>query len=123
MTRLGGTNLDTSAVEANLRAMQRAAPAVQRRALRLTAEAIGAEAASQQSIPIKTGALQGSHTVQEMDGGRRVRFGFNIVYAAAVHERHPTKPGFLVNAITRQGQRIARAVMRRVFAESRGGRR
>lgn len=109
-------SIDTSVVQRGLDRLRRQAPALRDRAAKLTAEGIVAEAASQDRVPIKTGFLQGSATV--VDDGDRFTFGFNANYAAPVHETHPSKSKFLLNAIVEEGKRIVEAATRIAFRES-----
>lgn len=102
--------LDMTEVTRNLAKLRANAPAVAERAGDLWVEAVLAEASSQQNIPIATGFLQGSATVVKR-GKFAWLFGFNATYAAAVHERHQTKPKFLLNAITGHGKQIFRKVV------------
>ena len=103
--------------EAPIREMQEALAAlgaaerpVRRQALSLGAEAIVSEA--QVEAPVLTGFLSESHTVQRGFFARdRVRIGATAGYAAAVHETHPTKARWFLNAITTHAARILRGAL------------
>lgn len=106
-------SIDTSKVSRVLQRLARRSPQFAKDVRILTAEGILGEAASQDSIPIKTGALQSSGTI--IDGRNSTTIGFNTNYAAAVHETHKTKPFFLRDAINKHGKRIVEAAARITF--------
>ncbi len=100
--------VDSEGMLAALRDLSKAAPGVRRRALRRGGEAIVGEA--QMISPVEFGTLRDSHTVDASDPDA-VRIGANTEYAAAVHERHPTKSRWFYNTIVTQGPRIMRAAI------------
>ncbi len=100
--------IDTEGLSAVLGSLRAAAPGIRRRALRRAAEAIVGEA--QFSAPVKTGTLKDAHVVDASDPDN-VRIGANTTYAAAVHERHPTKGRWFLNAVVTKGPGILRKAL------------
>lgn len=113
----GTPSIDITKVNAKLTQLRKEAPALAAKAEQTAAEAILSEA--QVDAPVLSGFLKDSALA--IRSGRKVFFGFTARYAAAVHERHPTKPGFLRNAIRTQGLRIINAVVSKEFRRSIGG--
>lgn len=101
-------SINTEAMVATLRGLRDAAPEIRRRAGRRGGEALVGEA--QFDAPVKTGALKESH-VMDASNPDAVRIGANTTYAAAVHARHPTKAGWFLSAIVRNGPRIMKAAL------------
>ncbi len=89
-------------------------------ALGIASELIVGEA--QIDSPVETGFLRESHFDEIAPDGRTAEMGASAVYAAAVHERHPTKKHWFVNAIFRSGpailERSLKAAMERHFPGS-----
>ncbi|PCI10418.1 hypothetical protein COB72_03455 [bacterium] len=79
-----------------------------------TAEGIVGEA--QFEAPVLTGALAESHTVSEPDEGSII-VGANTPYAMAVHETHPTKAHWFINAINRNFKRISGRAIEKALRE------
>lgn len=100
------------------RTMRRIPEDIRQPVLEELAEALVGEA--QFDAPIKTGVLKDSHTVGEFENGSIV-IGVNTNYALAVHETHPSKSRWFINAIARNFRRITRASIRKQLRE-RGAR-
>lgn len=88
------------------------------RALDLSQEAILSEA--QVDAPVLTGFLKESHFADDSDRDNRV-IGANTTYALVVHETHPTKSRWFVNAIQKNGRRILEGAIKLALGE-RGAR-
>ncbi len=79
------------------------------RVIDLSAEAIVSEA--QVEAPVDTGHLKSRHVVIEAARRARAVIGALASYALAVHERHPTKAFWFLEAITRKGPTIIRRIL------------
>lgn len=95
--------LPVAEMSAMLDRYKRAGEAAAERALELGAEALVSEA--QVEAPVKTGLLK------EMHFADRVRkllwiIGVNTSYAMAVHEVHPTRKRWFVNAVKEHFTRV-----------------
>ncbi|WP_115009498.1 HK97 gp10 family phage protein [Synechococcus sp. N5] len=62
---------------------------------------------AQTTAPIDTGALSESHYREDFDGDGVV-IGVNVDYGLAVHETHPSKSKWFLNAINRNFARVGR---------------
>jgi hypothetical protein len=70
--------------------------------------------------PVLHGDLKASHVVDRSI--RRVRrIGATVIYAAAVHARHPTKAGWYLNAIVKNAAKFMQAALAKALAEAHGG--
>lgn len=81
-------------------------------------EALVGEA--QVDAPVRKGDLKESHYVSDFEN-EAVVIGTNTDYAMAVHERHPTKAHWFINAITRNFRRISQGAIEKALKE-RGAR-
>ncbi len=81
------------------------------------AEIITGEAKQEDVCPYLTGATSDSHTWVRGPNKGEWTIGVNTVYAAAIHERHPTKSRWLVRTVVERGPRVIdlsiQAAMRR----------
>lgn len=111
------------------------------RAIVYGAEAIHAEA--QADSPVRTGFLQGSHTVDKRGARaqagrisrrtpvtvaasalrrrRAVTIGVNASYALPVHETHPTKSRWFVNAVKANFHRVMKGAIKKALREAGNG--
>lgn len=67
---------------------------------------------AQFNAPVDTGHLAESHFVSDYNQGE-VIIGANAPYAFPVHETHPTKAHWFINAITRNFERMTKASIRK----------
>lgn len=77
-------------------------------------EALVGEA--QVDAPVRKGDLKESHYVSDFENDAVV-IGTNTDYAMAVHQRHPTKSLWFINAITRNFRRISEAAIKKALKE------
>lgn len=62
--------------------------------------------------PVDTGYLKETHFASPAEGGMG-DIGASAVYAAAVHETHPTRAGWIIDTVNTHGRRIYGALLRR----------
>lgn len=96
-------------MKAALARLKGQAPAVVARALAMAGEHIVSEA--QGASPFKTGFLQSSHRAEAQEGGQRVDLVASAEYALAVHERHPSKKHWFLNAVTGIGPKAVETAL------------
>lgn len=87
MTKSG---VDSTKVMAELRRLERQAPAVVEHGLGVWAENLVSEMQQEGVCPRDTGRLRDSHSWARIKPGV-YRLSANTAYAAAVHETHPTR--------------------------------
>lgn len=100
--------IQTAEMSAALGRLRAAAPGVRRRALR--GAAIELTGAAQIDSPVRYGTLQDSHT-HDLSNPDAPRIGANTTYAAAVHERHPTKSRWFLASVIGNGPRVMKAAL------------
>lgn len=71
---------------------------------------------AQFNAPVLSGHLAESHTVSEPDRGSIIT-GVNTPYAMSVHETHPTKARWFIEAINRNFARMARKAIVKALRE------
>lgn len=108
--------LDLGQIKRFERTIKRIPDDISQPVLEEAGEALVGEA--QVDSPIDKGVLADSHYVGEFDDGAQI-IGVNTDYAMAVHETHPTKSRWFVNAIARNFQRVIEASIRKQL-RSRG---
>lgn len=106
--------LDLSPLRSALSKLRRALPEDAERILRLSAEGMQSEA--QVDAPIRTGFLKETHGVARVDD-KRAELRISAQYALAVHETHPTKSRWALNAWLREGPRIIEKAAELVLGE------
>lgn len=112
------------AMKGSLAKLRRLERPVARRALAWAAEAINSEA--QTVSPIRnpphpvfgSGTLKESHTPDHSNPDK-VRIGATVIYAAAVHARHPTNKEWYLKAIVEHGPSIMNKSIAKAIRESK----
>ena len=66
---------------------------------------------AQMDAPVKTGFLKETHFADDAQDGVG-ELGASAEYAAAVHETHPTKAGWIIDAINLHARRIYGRLLR-----------
>jgi hypothetical protein len=106
--------VNTQQVAGNLSTLAREFPRdVRLKGLPIIGQLLIAEA--QSLAPIRTGFLANDSAFSRTENNSVV-VGFNAAYAAAVHERHPSKPKFLASALAESARRIVVGVLTKVHA-------
>ncbi len=113
----GQAKFDTAPLTAALNRLRREEVTVRRRTLELSAEAIVGEA--QFDAPVDTGLLKSQHIVDDSNPDK-IQIGANTKYAAAVHERHPTKSQWFLKVMLQRGANIMRKALTKALEESHG---
>lgn len=109
--------LPTAEMNATLEEFKRASDRAAEEALATGTEALLSEA--QFDAPVLTGALKESHAAVKVT--RRLWMMIvNRSYALAVHETHPTKKRWFVNAIKLNFSRIFKAALERELRKEAG---
>lgn len=114
--------LPTPEMRADLRRLERSETPIVRDAVTEWGEGVNSEA--QYEAPIRTGFLKESHFVDASTADRgHAEVGATASYARVVHETHPTKSRWYLNAILKHSARILRKSIERAMARHspRGG--
>jgi hypothetical protein len=110
--------IPTAEMNAVLARFRRAAPEAADRAMGAGLEVLVGEA--QVEAPVRTGLLKERHFVRRVRAGEYM-VGASTEYALAVHETHPTKRRWFVNAVTRNFRRVMEGALRMELRRVRGG--
>ena len=95
--------LDLTQIRRFERTIKRIPEDMRESVLRESGEALLGEA--QVESPVLSGFLSESHYVGDFEDGAQI-IGVNADYAMAVHENHPTKKHWFVNAIRKNFRRV-----------------
>lgn len=111
----------TEEMNAMLERLRAQEPRIRRETLTLAAEALLSEA--QIEAPVLTGALKASHFLYHASADHAL-IGCNTNYALAVHETHPTRRHWFINAVQTNFHRVFEGAMKIVLdrAARRAGR-
>lgn len=105
----------TEEMTAMLERLRAQEPRIRRETLNLAAETLLSEA--QIEAPVLTGLLKSSHWIYQVNADQAV-IGVNTKYALAVHETHPTRKHWFINAVQTNFQRVFEGALKLALARA-----